>query len=60
MKNDTPMRAIRLKCLDCTLGQTVEIRECRVQSCALFPYRMGHRPAKDKEMYPEEDSFPKS
>lgn len=39
-----PLRAIRLKCLDCTCGSDVEIRDCHVTSCALFPYRMGKYP----------------
>lgn len=39
-----PLRAIRLKCLDCCCGQIVEIRECVVTSCALYPYRMGCYP----------------
>jgi hypothetical protein len=39
-----PLRAIRLKCLDCTCGSDTEIRSCQVTSCALFPYRMGKYP----------------
>ena len=40
----TPMRAIRLKCVDCCCGNMAEVRRCPVQNCALHPYRMGHRP----------------
>ncbi len=40
----TPMKAIRAKCMDCTCHQPKEIRECRITSCALWPYRMGKRP----------------
>lgn len=40
----TPMKAIRLKCLDCCCGQVQEIRECTITGCALWPYRMGRRP----------------
>jgi len=40
----TPLRAIRLKCLDCCCGQVAEVRECPSQDCTLWPYRMGHRP----------------
>ena len=43
---DTPIKAIRKKCLDCTCGQVLEIRECPVINCALYPYRMGRRPDK--------------
>ena len=48
MTNTTPMRAIRLKCLQCTCNQFQEIRECTIKDCALFPYRMGHRPKKEE------------
>jgi len=41
---DTPIKSIRKKCLDCTCGQLVEIRECPAINCALYPYRMGRRP----------------
>ena len=40
----TPIKAIRKKCLDCTCGQVLEIRECPVIECPLYPYRMGRRP----------------
>ena len=43
---ETPIKAIRKKCLDCSCGQLVEIRECPVIECALYPYRMGRRPDK--------------
>ena len=38
------LRAIRLKCLDCSAGQPSEVRECRLVSCALWPYRLGSDP----------------
>ena len=44
MENNTPMRAIRLKCLDCCCGQSAEVRRCPLDDCPLFPYRFGHRP----------------
>lgn len=40
----TPIRAIRAKCLDCSAGQAKEVRLCTAKNCALYPYRMGHRP----------------
>jgi hypothetical protein len=39
-----PLRAIRLKCLDCTCNQEAQIRECTIRLCALWPYRMGRYP----------------
>ncbi len=43
----TPIKAIRAKCIDCTNGQNVEIRECPITECPLWEYRMGHRPKGD-------------
>ncbi len=40
----TPMKAIRLKCLDCCCGQHLEIRLCETTECALHPFRFGKRP----------------
>jgi len=40
----TPIKAIRLKCIDCCCGQLKEIKLCTVINCALYPYRMGRRP----------------
>jgi len=41
---DTPIKAIRKKCIDCCNGQYEEIKNCTVINCALYPYRMGRRP----------------
>lgn len=45
----TPLKAIRAKCLDCSCGQFVEIRECPVVECPLWEYRLGHRPQKEQQ-----------
>ena len=40
----SPLRSIRLKCLDCS-GSIREVELCPAHSyCILFPYRKGHRP----------------
>lgn len=44
MQATTPMKAIRLKCLDCSNGQIYEINKCKIQKCPLWRYRTGHRP----------------
>lgn len=41
----TPLRAIRVKCLDCSGGSSHEVQACTVVACALYPYRFGKRPA---------------
>lgn len=43
MRKPTPMRAIRARCLDCS-ETLADIRECWNEKCALWPYRMAHRP----------------
>lgn len=49
MEAKTPMKAIRLKCLDCCAGQILEINKCHLGKCPLWKYRTGHRPKKDLE-----------
>ena len=44
MKIPTPLRAIRLKCLDCSCGSAQEVRECPIKQCPLYYYRSGHNP----------------
>lgn len=43
MKNITPLKAIRLKCLDCVNGQLHEINKCHLKKCPLWDYRTGHK-----------------
>ncbi len=43
---ETPIKAIRKKCLDCSYGQPKEVRYCTVIKCALYSYRFGRRPDK--------------
>ena len=47
IKRLTPVKAIRQKCLECCAGQVNEVRLCNIKTCALHPYRMGHRPKDD-------------
>ncbi len=44
MRTNTPMRAIRAKCLECCCGSAAEVRRCTIPHCSLYPYRFGHRP----------------
>ncbi len=53
MKVLTPIKAIRAKCLDCCVGQFIEVKMCTCETCPLYPYRLGHRPKKDID--PAED-----
>ena len=40
----TPLKAIRLRCLECSAGSIKEVRLCPVHDCELYQYRMGHNP----------------
>ena len=42
----TPLKAIRLKCLDCMCQNAAEVARCVCPDCPLFPYRFGHNPAR--------------
>ena len=44
MKNLTPIKSIRKKCLECSGGQYSEVRNCLSTECALYRYRLGKRP----------------
>lgn len=44
MKQRTPMKAIRAKCVECSGDNLAEVRMCEIDDCALWPYRMGRRP----------------
>ena len=41
---ESPMRAIRAKCIDCSGGNTAEARKCVAIKCPLWPFRMGRNP----------------
>ena len=50
MKRKTPIKAIRAKCIDCCCGDLKEVRECTIEECPLWPYRMGRRPKDDEHV----------
>ena len=37
----TPLKAARLKCLDCCLEQAQEVRLCLAEVCPFHPFRFG-------------------
>jgi hypothetical protein len=41
---ESPIKAIRAKCLDCSGGNDAEVRKCVATGCALWPFRMGVNP----------------
>jgi len=40
----SPLRAIRDKCLDCSCYQPSEVRLCEAVKCPLWPFRAGRHP----------------
>ena len=40
----SPLRALRLKCLDCCNGSAQEVRLCTAVDCPSWPFRMGKSP----------------
>lgn len=45
MKKLSPLKCIRLKCLDCSITSK-EVRLCPVTDCSLYTYRFGHNPSR--------------
>ena len=43
-RKQTPLQAIRSKCLDCCCGSPKEVTECTARSCALWPFRLQTSP----------------
>lgn len=48
-----PMKAIRLKCLDCSGGSSNEVKECPCTTCALYPFRAGKNPFRQRRTLTE-------
>ena len=49
-----PVKAIRLKCLDCSGGSSAEVAQCTITGCALYPFRIGRNPFRTVELSDEE------
>lgn len=47
LRKITPMKAMRMKCLDCCCGSALEVRLCPIKTCPLHAYRFGKRPKKE-------------
>ena len=49
-----PVKAIRLKCIDCSGGSKKEVQLCTARNCALYPFRMGRNPFRSVRELSEE------
>jgi len=45
VRSQTPMKAIRARCLACCGGSSKEVRLCPAERCPLHPHRMGRKGA---------------
>lgn len=43
-KKITPLKAIRLNCVQCSVNQPKEVRLCPITDCPLYPFRFGSNP----------------
>ena len=39
-----PLKALRLRCIDCCAGSRLEVRLCTAVSCPSWPFRLGRNP----------------
>ena len=43
MKEVSPIKAIRQKCLDCSCGSSEEVKNCFAKKCPLYQFRFGYK-----------------
>ena len=53
-ENRNVLRAIRLKCYDCSAYQINEVNNCSITTCPLYSFRLGKNPFLRREMTDEE------
>lgn len=53
-KRISPLKAIRLKCLDYCCGSSNEVKLCPAERCPLHPFREGHNPNIPKRVHTAE------
>ena len=51
----SPLKTIRLHCLDCSGGSSHEVNLCPCETtCLLWPFRSGHDPRREKRILSDE------
>ena len=45
---NNPLKAIKEKCLDCSCGSILEVKDCPSTKCPLYPFRFGKNPFRQK------------
>ena len=54
---NSPSKAIRQYCLDCTGGSTETVKNCGIASCPIWPYRFGRIPKASDMQVPIKDDI---
>ncbi|MDK2957337.1 MAG: hypothetical protein PWQ57_2834 [Desulfovibrionales bacterium] len=55
MRQLTPIKAIRAKCLECSGGSSNEVKLCPLVECPLYAFRLGRNPnIKRKPLTPQQ------
>lgn len=49
-----PVKAIRVKCIDCCGGMMSMVQDCGIPSCPIYPFRSGKNPFRTKKEMSEE------
>jgi hypothetical protein len=49
-----PVKAIRAFCMECSCGQTSEVKACPVYKCPLYPFRFGKNPYRQRREMTDE------
>ena len=49
-----PVKAIRLKCIDCCGGMISVVQDCGISTCPIYPFRLGKNPFRTKKEMTEE------
>ena len=52
----SPLKIIRLKCLDCCCGSAHEVALCTAAKCPLHAYRFGKRPVVEGKVLSEKQA----
>lgn len=47
-RSQTPLRAVRLKCIECSGDNRAEVAHCEQSDCSLYIYRMGINPKRKR------------
>ena len=59
MKKLTPLKAIRLKCLDCSCDSIKEVNLCWDKKCPLYDFRHGKNPYNKRTFRPSDETIRK-